>query len=231
MSTIYIKVGAQDYSPGLYMQTGGGLSIPLGDFSSKQMSNWVEHCGCANSNGAVGVNAYFRLKGIFFGVFGFQKAWNSYAPKPIAIALNKDFGAQYSVESDSWKSSIYKFGATYKISFPSESDSFWSLMFESSLIVNELETYYLKIRSSDGSERYPLRQQSVDDTGYGYSAGLILLKEWDGIGVSLTTTYTSSKHNVKGADRRFNGGDLEPQEYSQSVKLLIVQLGVFIAAY
>ena len=95
-----------------------------------------------------------------------------------------------------------------------------------------LKRIFFRIQSPDGSNRYPLLQKSVNDTGFGYSFGsdlaIDLGENW---GIGLAVDYMSSSHSVKNADRRYNGGDLIPQNYKQEVKLLMVQVSLFVGGY
>ncbi|MEO9482636.1 MAG: hypothetical protein ABJG47_04295 [Ekhidna sp.] len=228
----FIAIGQDDNTPGLDIGFYGGLSVPLGDFNNEKLSDWEEHCGCANTNGSFALKARVRVKGGLYGILNFNWLWNSYDPKPIAGALNDAFNAPFSVETDSWKSRIVQLGIGYD--FELSSNEFGEkliLSFEGTGVMNDLETYFFRIQSPDGSNRYPLRQASVDDTGFGYSFGFSLLHDWDGIGARISMDYLTSNHSISGADRRFNGGDLIPQSYDQKVEVLLIQVGLVLRVY
>jgi len=223
---------AQDeYQPGLEIGIYGGLTIPLAEFGDKSLLDWEAHCGCAMTGISGSIKARARIKGDFFGVLGLQKSWNAYDPKPIAKALNVAFDAPFSVETNSWKSNIVQLGASYDFLVSDDEFSKWYLSFEATGLVNDLRTYFFRIQSPDGSNRYPLLQKSVDDTGFGYSFGTGLSVDWDGFGVRFTADYLNSSHAVKNADRRYNGGDLIGIRYNQRVQLLAFQIGIILRGY
>lgn len=221
----------EEYKYGLEMGFYTGLSIPLGEFADKNLAAWDDHCGCAKTNGLVGLKARVRLKNNFFGVLGLQSIWNAFDAKPIAKALNTAFDAPFSVETDSWKSRPLQLGVGYGFLITKGNFPRWDISLEASGVLNDLKTYSFLIYSPDGSNRYPLRQKSVGDTGVGYSAAAAVSINWDLLGVKLAVEYLNAFHRVKGADRRFNGGDLVPISYDQKVALLLLQVGITLRAY
>ena len=206
----------------------GGIAIPLGDFANKELNDWNEHCGCAKTAGSLGIKIKGRLTGDFFGVLGVQYGWNGYDPKPITKALRREFDAPFSTETDSWKTKAVMVGGGYSFAVGDQLNWF----IEAGGVLNDLDTYFFRIQSPDGTNRYPLLQKSVQDTGFGYAIGSDLtLDLFEGIGAGLSLNYRKTTHTVEGADRRYNGGDLIPQNYKQKVEILMVQLSVFVRGW
>ncbi len=216
------------FDEGLEMSVFGGVAIPLGDFAAKELSDWNEHCGCAKTAGSFAIKFKGRLSGDFFGVFSIQGARNVYDPKPITKALRKQFESPFSTETDSWKTTAFMVGGGYSFSLGDKLNFF----VEATGVMNNLDTYFFRIQSPDGANRYPLLQKSVEDIGFGYALGSDLTYDiFDGMGLGLSVNYMKTFHTIEGADRRYNGGDLIPQNYKQNVEMLLVQISVFIRAW
>lgn len=207
----------------------GGLSIPLGDFKSKTLSDWDDDCGCANTNGSVSVKWRIRIINNFYASTGIGRYWNSYDPEPIGHLLGTTFDSPISVESDSWKSLIMPIGLGYSFYLFAKGNTQWSFAIEAGGLMNDLTTYHYRIYMPDASFRYPLLQKSVSDFGVGYFSGAsIKCILFDVIAIRLTSDYFATHHHIKDADRRYNGGDLIARNYKQKVEILSIQLGAAI---
>nr|WP_321355613.1 hypothetical protein [uncultured Draconibacterium sp.] len=206
-----------------------GLSIPIGDFKSTSLSNWEDHYGGAKTNGSFALKLRFPIKNRILGIVGLQRTWNAYDAKPITDALYTAFNSPFSVETDSWKSSILELGVGYSFAFEDNNLNEWEFAIEAGGLYNNLSTYSYRIYSPVGTNRYPLRQESVDDPGVGYFMGAgIRYTIANFVGIRLTTDYITSAHNVSNVERRYNGGDLLEVGYKQKVEAIVVQLGLVI---
>ena len=226
---ISITSFAQDkFDQGVEASFMGGLAIPLGDFADKELTDWNEHCGCAKTAGSFGIKFKIRLNGGLFGVFSADGTRNVYDPEPITKALRREFDAPFSTETDSWKTTAFMLGGGYSLALGDK----MNLFVEATGVMNNLDTYFFRIQSPDGSNRYPLLQKSVEDTGFGYALGSDLTYTiFDGMGAGLSFNYLKTAHSIEGADRRYNGGDLITQNYKQDVRILMVQLSLFYRAW
>lgn len=236
LTTSSLVTEAQHQEPGAGFGVSIGPAFPLGSFGNRS-DFFTTHAGNARTGIAYGLALSFKINEYLRIPVDLQGIRNPFHGQMIARQIYNDNPDSFvTVETDSWKSNAIMTGLTLTLLLnKGGGENIPAFIDVSARIgINDAESYFYRVEASGITNIIPLRQASVEDTGFAQCYGIRFrhgLSSRDRIDLSLSIDYFRSNHNFSGAEIRSSDGSETQVSFDQTFETLNVKLGVILLAY